>query len=85
MSWLIGLNSDAERQLRRIPKDHQRRIMRAIDSMSADPFFGDIQKMEGEKNVWRRRIGAYRIFYEIGMPEKIIKIFKIERRTTSTY
>jgi hypothetical protein len=30
--------------------------------MALDPFGGDILKLEGESNRWRRRIGNYRIF-----------------------
>jgi len=41
--------------------------------------------MKGEENVWRRRIGAYRIFYKIRVSEKIILVFKLERRTSKTY
>ena len=31
-----------------------------------------LRKMKGEENAWRRRIGAYRIFYEICAKEKIV-------------
>ncbi|MBI2024454.1 type II toxin-antitoxin system RelE/ParE family toxin [Candidatus Giovannonibacteria bacterium] len=53
--------------------------------MPMDPFFGDIQKMKGEKNTWRRRIGSYRLFYKIYSDKKIILVFRLERRTSKTY
>ncbi|PIQ07418.1 MAG: hypothetical protein COW72_00415 [Candidatus Nealsonbacteria bacterium CG18_big_fil_WC_8_21_14_2_50_37_10] len=43
------------------------------------------KKMRGEKNVWRRRVGAYRIFYELIQKEKVIHVFWVERRTSKTY
>jgi mRNA-degrading endonuclease RelE of RelBE toxin-antitoxin system len=49
------------------------------------PHFGDVQKMKGEVNTWRRRIRAYRIFYKIKVAEKIILVFKLERRTSKSY
>ncbi len=41
--------------------------------------------MEGEENTWRRRIGAYRVLYEIHPDKKIIYVFEIKRRTSTTY
>ena len=46
---------------------------------------GDIVKLGGEDNIWRRRVGNYRIKYRVSMEEKIIDIYDIERRTSSTY
>jgi mRNA-degrading endonuclease RelE of RelBE toxin-antitoxin system len=30
--------------------------------MAVAPFAGDVLKLEGEDNLWRRRVGSYRIF-----------------------
>ncbi len=40
----------------------------------------DIKKLEGEKNLYRVRIGNYRIFYFIDKQNKIIKVLDIETR-----
>ena len=56
-----------------------------IELFPLDPYVGDIQKIKGEKDVWRRRVGNYRIFYEIDRNEKIIHIFRVERRGSKTY
>ena len=63
MSWRIYVRSKAERQLRRLPRDYMARMEKVMDEIGADPFSGDVEKMEGEDNVWRRRIGAYPIKY----------------------
>jgi len=41
--------------------------------------------MEGRDDVWRRRTGSYRIFYEVDTVRKIIYVFDIKRRTSKTY
>ncbi len=61
------------------------RITAAIKEFAINPYAGDIEKMEGEKDTWRRRIGAYRIFYEIHTARKIIYIFEIKRHASNTY
>ncbi len=85
MSWRIYVRDKASKQLKRLPADYITRIERAVNELAANPFTGDIEKMEGKDEVWRRRIGAYRIKYEISFREKMINIFEIERRTSSTY
>lgn len=58
--------------------------MQTVRDLPTNPFTGDVEKMEAER-VWRRRVGAYRIFYEIISTQKVIYVFNIKRRTSSTY
>jgi len=53
--------------------------------MEVNPFRGDIERLGGADNTWRRRIGSYRLIYEIGIKEKTIEIYEIARRTSKTY
>ena len=53
--------------------------------MEINPFVGDIKKLKGIENVWRRRIGNYRIIFEIFSQEKIIYIYDIQRRGSKSY
>ena len=53
--------------------------------MSDDPFFGDIVKLGGEGKLWRRRVGSYRIFYELMFEKRIVIIHQVERRSSKTY
>jgi len=84
-SWELEVKSRVYRTLKKFPADERRRILGVIENLPNDPYFGDIEKMEDQDNSWRHRIGAYRIFYEVLVPEKIILVFRIERRTSSTY
>ena len=85
MSWSIEITKNTKKELAKIPAKQNSQISITIDQLSIDPYAGDIQKIEGEKDVWRRRVGSYRIFYEIFQKEKAILIFKIKRRTSHTY
>ncbi|MDO8520504.1 MAG: type II toxin-antitoxin system RelE/ParE family toxin [bacterium] len=85
MAWRILLDDGAKKYLRRVPKSDSERILRAIKGLVADPYGGDIEKMQGEENVWRRRIGSYRFLYEIYQSTRMVYVFDIERRSSSTY
>ena len=84
-NWVLQIDSSVYRFLVKIPRGYAERILSVMQELPDDPFRGDIQKMKGEENVWRRRIGAYRIRYELIIADKVIHIFLVERRTSSSY
>jgi len=84
-SWVLQTDPSVLKQLKKISRKDAERILFTIESMAFGPYQGDIQKMKGEKDTWRRRIGSYRIFYEIFQKERIVVVFKIQRRTSHTY
>ncbi|MDO8620899.1 MAG: type II toxin-antitoxin system RelE/ParE family toxin [Candidatus Levybacteria bacterium] len=81
----MQVDSDVFKNLKKIPQRDAKAILVVIKLLPTNPYFGDIQKMKGEKNAWRRRVGSYRIFYKIKALEEIILVFKLERRTSRTY
>ena len=85
MSWLVVLTNIAEKQLRRIPREYRERIDEILREMREDPFRGDVIKLGGAGERWRRRIGAYRIMYNLSQKERTLFIYDIRRRTSSTY
>ena len=62
VNWVLQVDTVVYKFLNKIPRKDAERILIAINNLSNDPFYGDIKKMKGEENSWRRRIGAYRIF-----------------------
>lgn len=85
MNWTVVVDADARKQLKRIPRADAERIRAALREFVVNPYAGDIRKMEGEVDVWRRRVGAYRILYEVRTKTMIVYTFDIQRRTSSTY
>lgn len=84
-NWDLQIDGSVYKFLSKISREDAKRILVAIKNLPYDLFGGDIQKMKGEGNVWRRRIGSYRFRYEIIRDEKIIHVFLAERRTSSSY
>jgi len=57
----------------------------ALLEMRENPFAGDIARLKAQPTAWRRRVGNYRILYDI-LPEQLrIVITGIARRTSTTY
>lgn len=84
-NWDLQIDSNVFKILKKMPHHYAEAILGVIKLLPLNPYFGDIQKMKGEENSWRRRIGAYRIFYTIKISKKIILVFHVSRRDSKTY
>jgi len=84
-SWVLQIDPQVFKTVKRFPPKDRKRILVVLANVGKDPFIGDIQKIKGEENVWRRRVGSYRVFFEIYQVEKAVHIFHVERRTSTTY
>lgn len=83
--WTLKVRDSVYKTLVKFPKSDCVRLTRIIEELPLDPYRGDIEKMKGEDSSWRRRVGAYRIFYEVYQEKRLVHIFRVERRTSSTY
>lgn len=84
MNWIVFVGNRARKNLKGFPQDDRENIRSALRQLVINPFAGDIEKMEGEA-VWRKRVGSYRIKYEIRQSERLVYVFEIKRRTSTTY
>ena len=84
MEWTVVLAGPARKSLKRIPADDKARIMAALAAMQEDPFQGDIRKLQGLPG-FRRRVGNWRILFEVVIERRHVVIAAIERRTSTTY
>jgi mRNA interferase RelE/StbE len=72
MDWTILVAKAARKQLTRFPAKDQKKISDALRSLSNNPFSGDIIRLEGTDNRWRRRVGNYRIFFAVDTTNRMV-------------
>ncbi len=80
MSWDYRLADKVIKALKRFPKDDQRRIFGILESMKYSPFRGDVKPIQGEADLYRRRAGAYRIYFRPVLAEQLLDIPEISRK-----
>lgn len=87
MSWTIGFTPEAYKELRRLPRDQQQMVRRAIDRMCNDPFQGNVKPLKGQewKGLYRKVVGRYRIFFLPIFSRQHIEIITIRPRAEKTY
>ena len=84
-NWSFRVDNKVYRVLKKIPKPTAQRIVRAVEALPENPYVGDIVKVKGEQLLWRRRIGEYRIFFEIHQDNRFIDVVRVERNGSKTY
>lgn len=74
-----------EKQLKKIPKDEQVRIINKIEKISGNPRVYSIKLASIHPPIYKLRVGNYRVFFEIDDEKKMVIITDVRRRTTQTY
>ncbi|MFZ3266891.1 MAG: type II toxin-antitoxin system RelE/ParE family toxin [Terriglobales bacterium] len=85
MAWNLQLAGPAQKNFRKLSAKDQARVRAALRSMEENPFLGDIKRLQGQTTAWRRRVGNYRIVYDLYIEEHLIVVAGIFRRTSTTY
>ena len=85
MQWCVELSDSARKFLSRVHKKDELRLRGALRDMVYNPYAGYVWKIRGGENIWRRRVGAYWIFFELDEIRRIVSVSGIERRGSNTY
>ena len=85
MAWNLQITGPAQKEFQKLPAKDQARVKSALLAMQQDPFSGDIKRLKGQPAAWRRRVGNYRIVYDLHVEEQRIVVSGILRRTSTTY
>ena len=79
-SYEIEITRTAEKQLRRLPRADQERVVRATLNLAREPRPPGSRKLIGYDDVFRIRVGRYRVLYSVARRRLIVIILKIGRR-----
>jgi mRNA interferase RelE/StbE len=81
VKYEIRLSHRAERDLDRLDKATQSRIVRRLEQLAEDPYDPRISApLSGVGNLRKSRVGAWRIIYQVVEETKIVYVVMIERR-----
>jgi mRNA interferase RelE/StbE len=78
--YRIEVSTTAERQLKKIQREDVVRILRSISLLAGEPHPSGSRKLSGYENIYRIRIGNYRVIYEIDGKRILVVILKIGHR-----
>jgi len=76
----IEITRSAEKRLRTLPRDDQKRLAKAMLELAEEPRPRGSRKLSGYDDVFRVRVGSYRILYSLVQKRLVILILKIGHR-----
>ena len=85
MNWNLLVTGLAQKQLRRIPGKDRERVKAALLAIEDEPFSGDLVRLRAQPAAWRRRVGSYRILFDVDYEKRHVVVTAIVRRTSATY
>lgn len=77
MSWRIVIEKPALKFLQKQPLPQRERLLKAIQGL---PDVGDIKPMAGHENLFRMRVGTYRVLYSIEHDVLIVRVLNAGNR-----
>lgn len=77
MSYKVIFEKSAVKFLQKQPKDQQERILKAVYKL---PDVGDIKTMQGHENLYRLRVGSYRVIYSLENEILTVHVLNIGNR-----
>lgn len=80
MNWDYKLSDRALKNIKRFPTRDRVRIFEALEEMKTEPLLGDTKPIQGEENLYRRRVGAYRIYFWPLREGRMLEIPEIIRK-----
>ena len=76
----VRISRTAERQLARLDRAMRRRVSAAMLSLASEPRPRGCRKLLGYDDVFRLRVGRYRLLYSVSDDTVVIVILKVGHR-----
>jgi mRNA interferase RelE/StbE len=80
MKYTVRLNTRVGKVLDRLPPDIRRRLVRRLEALEDNPRPRGVEKLAGVDELYRVRVGTYRIVYAIRDRELVVIVVRIGHR-----
>ncbi len=79
--YSVSFVRSARKELESLPNQLIQRILSKIETLERNPRPAGCKKLKGGEDLWRIRIGDYRVIYSISQREVRIEIITIRHRS----
>jgi mRNA interferase RelE/StbE len=80
MAYAVSFKTSAVKQVKKLPKSLAQRILAKAAALGQEPRPPGSIKLSGASNLWRLRVGDYRIVYHIDDAKKLVDVRIIAHR-----
>ncbi|MDG7016393.1 MAG: type II toxin-antitoxin system RelE/ParE family toxin [Nitrososphaerota archaeon] len=80
MTYEVRLSKRALRELLALQQPTRSRIVERLEQLKGDPLPRGVAKLQGRQDLYRVRVGDYRILYEVFRDEGLVLVEKVDHR-----
>ena len=78
--YQVEFSRTAAKELAALPRRAQERIIRRVTALGDDPRPHGVAKLEGQPDLYRIRVGSYRVVYSIVDERLIVTVVRVADR-----
>jgi mRNA interferase RelE/StbE len=76
----IEWSNKARKQVSKLPVDVQGKVLAFVDALKENPIPPGIKKLKGYDNIYRKRLGDYRVVWEVMENRLVVLVLKVGQR-----
>lgn len=80
MVYTVELTKAASRELKKLERPIQVRLIDALEDLANDPRPDGVKKLSGSDDLWRIRVGNYRVIYTIQDEIVLVTVVRVRHR-----
>ena len=80
-TYHVTFARSARKELERLGASRRVRVFRRIELLGSNPRPAGCRKLEGAKDLWRIRIGDYRVVYSVDDSRRAVDVSAVRHRS----
>jgi mRNA interferase RelE/StbE len=80
LPYAVEIDTKAAKEIRALPTQDQARVIAKALALAGNPRPPGCVKLSGTSNLWRIRVGVYRIIYQIQDARLVITVVRVGHR-----
>ena len=78
--YTVVFARSARKELQNLDPQVARRILKQIEALVANPRPSGVVKLEGASDLWRIRVGEWRVVYRIADRDRLVDVIAVRHR-----
>ncbi len=79
--YAVVFARSARKELQNLDPQVARRILKQIEALVADPRPAGVIKLEGATDLWRIRVGQWRVVYRLSDRDRLVDVIAVRHRS----
>jgi mRNA interferase RelE/StbE len=79
--YAVVFARSARKELQNLDPQVARRILKQVEALVQDPRPSGVVKLEGAADLWRIRVGQWRVVYRISDRDRLVDVIAVRHRS----